>query len=1143
MGGAHKQRRAMFALAILLAFVPHAFALDPSLDISQYEHTAWTIREGFFKGNLYSIAQSRDGYLWLGTEFGLFRFDGNRSIPWQPPTGQSLPDSAVTKLLVTSDGTLWIGTYAGLASWKEGKLTRYPELRNKFVAALLQDHEGTVWAGTLAAPSGQLCAIRNGVVQCYGQDGSLGRIVSSLYEDKTGVLWAGAQSALWRWKPGPPRQYSVSGADLNDLNVGNERELLIAMRDGLKEFDDGQIETYSLRGVKSVSVNRLLTDHDGGLWIGTLDQGLIHVHDGRTDVFSKSDGLSGDVIFSLFEDREGDVWVSTNGGLDRFHDLAVPTISIKQGLSTDAAWSILASRDGSVWIGSRDGLNKWNNGQISIIRKAGGQTNDAPQSLFQDSQGRIWAFTGRGLGYVEHGRFVAVNGIDGGKVHFITGDKRGNLWLSEERSLLHLRDGRLIEQIPWSRMGHPESASVLLSDQGPGGGLWLGFWRGGGVSHFRDGQVLASYTPSNGLSAGAVQDLRFDRKGVLWVATQGGLSRLEPGRVITLTSRNGLPCDTVHWTMEADDRSLWLYMACGLVHIAPAELDAWIADPKRKIEMDVLDAADGVRLRSTASSGYGPRVAKSTDGKLWFVTGEGVQFVNPHHIPFNKLPPPVHIEQVIADHKIRWQNLWSETSSSLRLPRLTRDLEMDYAALSLVAPENVSFKYKLEGYDGDWQDAGNRRQVFYNNLSPRKYRFHVIASNNSGVWNDIGASLDFSIAPAYYQTNWFRALCTLAFLALLWALYRLRVRQLHAQEKKFREAIETMPALAFIAQADGYRTFVNHGWAEYTGLTVEQALGSGWQTAVHPVDLNRVIAKWRASLATGEPPEYEVRLRRADGEYRWFLTRALPLRDSRGRIVKWCGTATDIQDRKRAEQLQADLAHISRVSTLGELAASISHELKQPIAAAIANADTSLRWLMRDKPDVGEAREAIKRIVEDGARAADIIDRLRALYTKSPPQHESLDVNEIVREMVVLLRSEANRYAVSIRTNLSFDLITVSADRVQLQQVLMNLMLNGIEAMQETGGVLTVKSQSFLGGQVLISVSDTGVGLPTNDADQIFGAFFTTKAQGSGMGLAISRSIIESHEGHLWATANDGRGATFYFTLKTVVEDVKLRGG
>ena len=352
--------------------------------------------------------------------------------------------------------------------------------------------------------------------------------------------------------------------------------------------------------------------------------------------------------------------------------------------------------------------------------------------------------------------------------------------------------------------------------------------------------------------------------------------------------------------------------------------------------------------------------------------------------------------------------------------------------------------------------------------------------------------------------------------------------------------IQTIPAFAWTAQADGSLEFTNRHWEEYSGLSSEKTVGWGWREAVHPEDLGRYTQKWAATVASGESFEHELRIRRADGEYRWFLVRAVPMRDGRGKIVKWYGTTADIEDRKQAEQLQADLAHMNRVTTLGELAASIAHELKQPIAAAITNANTGLRWLKRDQPDVEEASVAINRIVKDGARAADIIDRLRSLYKMSPTQRESLDVNEVVREMVVLLRGEANRYAVSIRIDPAAGLPKIMADRVQLQQVFMNIMLNGIEAMKETGGVLTVKSQLGQAGQMRISISDTGIGLPADKTDQIFSAFFTTKPQGSGMGLAISRSIIESHRGRLWATPNDGRGATFHFTLPIAVEEVKV---
>ena len=298
-------------------------------------------------------------------------------------------------------------------------------------------------------------------------------------------------------KPGPPRRYATP-TELIGLSKADDGRLLIAMHGaGVLQFVGDKVEPYPVRSAinsnkllpdRDIDSNRLLRDRDGGLWIGTVERGLIHVHNGRTDVFTQSDGLSGNVVLSLFEDREGNVWVATTGGLDRFRELPVATISVKQGLSSDATQAVLAATDGSIWVGAHQGLTRWKNGQTTIFGKASGLPDDAPQSLFQDDRGRIWAFTGHGLAYFKDGRFVAVNALPGGRVHYIAGDKAGNLWLSEEKSLLHLLEGRLVEQIPWSELGHQQHAQVLLSGREQGG-VWLGFWRGGGLSYFKDRQV------------------------------------------------------------------------------------------------------------------------------------------------------------------------------------------------------------------------------------------------------------------------------------------------------------------------------------------------------------------------------------------------------------------------------------------------------------------------------------------------------------------------------------------------------------------------------------------------------------------------------------------------------------------------------
>ena len=785
---------AIGTLALLLGPDP-ALALDPSLQASQYGHTAWTAREGFSVGAIFAMAQTPDGYLWLATEFGLFRFDGLHAVPWQPPLGQKLPDAPYA-LLTTHDGILWIGTFAGLVSWDGKKLTEYPEIRDVFVTSLLEDHEGTVWAGILAgsteSPAGRLCEIRSGQVKCDSQNGAFGMFVWSLNEDHAGTLWAAAESGLWRWKPGSPKRIATPGVRIDDLNKADNGNLLIAVRErGLKQFVGEKLETYPIRSAdnpnlllpdSNVDSNKLLRDRDGGLWIGTHDRGIIHLHQGRTDVFTTSDGLSGNIICSLFEDHEGNVWVGTTRGIDRFRELPVNTTSIKHGLSDTN--SLVAAADGSIWVATHGGLLHWKDGQVATLTKADGLPDDMVQSLYCDHRGRIWAFTGHGLVYFADGKFVAVSGIPSTEAYSITGDEADNLWLSGNRGLTHLLKGRLVEHFSWSALGRRQQAKVVVSETG---GVWLSFWTDGGVMYFKDGQVRANYTVADGLGRGHVSALRIDSDGVVWAGTEGGLSRIKDGRIITLTTKNGLPCDAIHWSIEDGDGAVWLYTLCGLVRITRSELEAWIKDPNRHVHTTVWDAGDGVKLRAAALY-FGPSVAKARDGRLWFNTGDSVQLVDPHHVAFNKIPPPVYIQRIVADGKAQWQNSAGAPVSNLRLPPRIRDLTIDYTALSLTDPEKVHFKFKLEGQDPDWREVVNDRDVQYSNLRPGPYRFRVIAANDSGVWNERGDTLDFSIAPAYYQTNWFRLLCAFLFLALLWAVYQWRVRQLHHEFEMTMEA-------------------------------------------------------------------------------------------------------------------------------------------------------------------------------------------------------------------------------------------------------------------------------------------------------------------------------------------------------------------
>jgi len=776
-------REALISLVILCGAVS-AWAINPNVRISQYGHTAWRIQDGFLGSAPRAIAQYADGYLWIGGGNGLVRFDGARFLPWTPPPGKHLLSPDIGFLLAARDGSLWIGTSLGLSHWTNKDLINYSSYANASITSIIEDEDGTIWVtrARITDGTGPLCQVTGMDMRCYGKaDGLPEDRYSSMARDSAGNFWLAGSTGLTRWRPGSFQTYYPSELKSNAGQVGvsavlpnPDGSLWVGTAQpglGLQQLAQGVWKPFVVPELNSrtleVHSNALYRGRQNALWVGTYRQGIYRIYGSEVDHFDSSEGLSSDYASKFFEDREGNLWVLTSGGIDCFRDLKITTFSAREGLTTPEVDSVQASREGPVWIGGPRALNILDAGRVSSIPTGKGSLGDQVTSLFEDHAGQRWVGLDNSLFIFEKGgRFTRINKPDGsptGMIYGITEDVDNNLWVlsfGPPRTLIRIYDRKARQEIPTP---HIPPANSLVAD--PRGGIWLGLMNGD----------LARY------QQGRTEIFRFEHKydsrvnqvlvspdGSVLGATAFGLIGWSDGKQRTLSAKNGLPCDGVNAVVQDSSGALWLYMPCGLVKIAKSDLQRLWVQPNVRLQPIVFDVFDGVQPGSGAP--FESKAVRTPDDRLWFANGRVLQMIDPSHLALNLMAPAVRVEQVIADRKSY------SLESDLRVPPGTRDLEIDYTALSFTVPQKVRFRYRLEGRTADWVDPGTRRQAFYTDLRPGTYRFHVIACNNDGVWNNDGATLDFTVAPAWYQTNTFRLLCVAMVVIGAWIFYILRVQ-------------------------------------------------------------------------------------------------------------------------------------------------------------------------------------------------------------------------------------------------------------------------------------------------------------------------------------------------------------------------------
>jgi ligand-binding sensor domain-containing protein/tRNA A-37 threonylcarbamoyl transferase component Bud32 len=782
-------------LMLVLAGGP-ALALDPTRALTQYLHDNWQTEQGLPQNTVQAICQTRDGYLWFGTQEGLVRFDGVRFTVFDKRNTPALVNHFVLALHEDPQGNLWIGVRGGgLVRLRDGAFTLLRDGLPTFaVRAIYGDRAGNVWVGT---SGGGLLRLRDGQLTTFTtKDGLSHDQVVALTEDRAGNLWVGTfGGGLNRFRDGKFTAFTtrdgLSDDQISALLEDRAGNLWVGtFNRGVNRFRDGVFTPFTTReGLSSDQVWSMLEDSDGNLWVGTDGGGLNRFHGGRFMALTTREGLPSDVVFSIFEDRERNLWIGTDlGGLNRLRDGKFLTLTTREGLSSDMVFSILEDRQGNMWMATEGGgLNRLTNGRVSAFTTKDGLSSDHLVSLAEDRAGNLWIGTrGGGLNRLRDGRFTAYTTKDGlsyDVVNSIFEDRAANLWIGTDGGGLNrMSNGRFSTYTMKEGLSQDRVVAIHEDRQG---GLWLGT-SGGGLDLFKDGRFTV-YNTQTGLQHNHVTSLHEDAEGTLWVGTSGGgLHRYRNGVFTAYTTKHGLHDDRIFRILEDAQGDLWMSSNRGVFRVRKQELDDFAQGKRAQISSTVFGAADG--MRSAECNGEAqPAGWKARDGRLWFPTIKGVVVIDPARIPRNLLPPPVVLEETRVDGQF---STGGSASSALEVPPGSDTLDFQYTALSLVYPQHVRFKYRLEGFDRDWVDAGTARAAHYTNLPPGRYTFRVKACNNDGVWNEEGASLALNLQPFFYQTRTFQVLCGLALVLLGGLAQELRGRAVKRRAQELERIVK-----------------------------------------------------------------------------------------------------------------------------------------------------------------------------------------------------------------------------------------------------------------------------------------------------------------------------------------------------------------
>ena len=913
---------ARWLLVIAIISSGKSYALDPDRAITQYVHRIWESDQGL--PGVRGLAQSRDGYLLVGGQAGLMRFDGVRF--------SSIDGNWVRSILEDGDDRLWVATNdSGVLRFDQGASTHFTKangLPSDHVTCLVSGHNGDIWACT---PDG-LVQFSQDKVHVYGnRQGLRVKGLVSACSAPDGTLWLGGEGpSITSWNGSAFRSIALSSVPANSsvraVLCSSDGALWVGSSEGLIRLKDSRQQRWTTKdGLVDNRINALMQSSDGTLWIGTQD-GLSRLRNGRLENYRSDDGLSQSNIYAVFEDREGSIWISTKHGLDQFLDGPAVLYTAKDGLPGNSAGPVLVDRNNQLWIGTfGGGLSHFDGRRFSRVTQGDGLVSNTVRSLARDAAGNLWVGTNRGVNRLRERKVVETftmrNGLPSDRVHSLFRDHSGTIWAGTDAGLAKLVKGRFVQPPVL-----PKALSVRIAAMGEdlAGNLLFSIGQGGVYSLAKGKVDEVLYHGAPILDA---DTFYTDSDGLVWIGTIGnGLLLLDHGKIFKFSMRDGLYDKKIFGIAGDSQDRLWFTCIKGLYSVKRSDLRRFAAGEIKTLvstPYTPMDSTNTIECRS----GSQPSILRTYDGRLWFSSNRGLVVFDPNSHKRDSSPPPVAIEQIVVNGEVR------DAKNIAKLPPGEKNVQFRYTGINFTMPARVTFRYKLEGYDKDWIDAGTRREAYYTKLPPGNFRFRVTACTADAACNESGSAVDFGLAYWYYERGWFLPVCLSLAGSMIWLFHRLRVRQL-------RERFSLVLAERNRIARELHDTLI-HG---LSGLTMQvQALTDRTRSPGYKVALEEIIRDAAACMRETRESVIGLRCTPASGS-----GLAPAIESAAKQIAKDTNVLLKLELDEKSRSLPADVEYNLLCIAREAISNSIQHAGARTIEVTLAWTDEQLRLKVRD---------------------------------------------------------------------------------------------------------------------------------------------------------------------------------------------------